>query len=341
MLAWGRFQNSRKAALQALLLLIVVCFFTVLPARTSFAFCRTTTCKCKNGDKKLPDAPNGLPRTTCGEPDGDCPKDEHGCVTRGTPVAWTGGCVGYSPNLIGTAQLTDEEWKEAFNQAFHAWQLVDCGGGEHPSIELYALRSTSCGESTYNSSGPNVNSIYFTDQGWTGPQTPENLDHVLARAKINFVSSGEIMDGDIAINSARKEFSVSDDNVKEDLVSILTHEVGHFLGIAHSDVPDAVMYWQYGTGTIRRKLQKDDIEAICTIYPPSRERTCDPTPRGGLQDQCGPKAEVEGPLGCAVHGQPTTTLTTRSTSNIATYGLGILGFVLVRRVRLMIRRRRR
>jgi hypothetical protein len=317
-----------------------------LVPRSASAFCRTTTCKCKPGDKKLPDAPNGLPRTTCGEPDGDCPKDEHGCVTKGTPVAWAGGCIGYSPNLIGTAQLSDQEWKEAFNQAFHAWQLVDCGGGEHPSIELYALRSTTCGESTYNSSGPNVNSIYFTDQGWTGPQTPENLDHVLARAKINFVSSGEIMDADISINSARKEFSVTDDqaNVKEDLVSILTHEVGHFLGIAHSDVPDAVMYWQYGTGTIRRELQKDDVEAICTIYPPGRERSCDPTPRGGLLDQCGTKTSVEG-TGCAVASPRASHEAGPApggpASNVATYGFAILGFVLVRRARTAMSKRGR
>jgi hypothetical protein len=300
---------------------------------TAFAFCRTTTCKCKS-DKKLPDAPNGLPRSTCGEPDGECPRDEHGCVTKGTPVAWRGGCIGYSANLIGTAQLSDEEWNEAFRQAFHAWQLVDCGGGSHPSIELYALRPTNCAESSYDAKGPNVNSIYFTDQGWSGPQTPENLDHVLARAKINFESSGEIVDGDIAINSARKEFTVTDTKVREDLVSILTHEVGHFLGIGHSDVPEAVMYWQYGTGSIRRRLDKDDIEAICTIYPPDRETTCDPTPRGGLRDTCGTTTEVER-AGCA-------TAPIREHTHFASWGIGILGFVVVQRItnRLRVRSRR-
>ncbi len=217
--------------------------FVIGSSVDAHAFCRTTTCKCRT-DKPLPDAPNGLPRSTCGERDGDCPRDEHGCVTRGTPVAWTGGCIGYSPNLIGTAQLRDEDWTEAFRRAFHAWHLVDCGGGAHPSIELFALRSTACGETNYNKAGPNVNSIYFTDHGWAGAQTTMNLDGVLARAKINFLPSGEIVDADIAINSARKEFTVTDGDVRADLVSILTHEVGHFLGIAHSDLPDAVMYWQ-------------------------------------------------------------------------------------------------
>lgn len=306
-------------------------FFT--PAR-ALAFCRTTTCKCSS-DKKLPDAPNGMPRTTCGAPDGDCPKDEHGCVMKGTPVAWAGGCVGYSPNLIGTAQLSDEQWKEAFRQAFHAWQLVDCGGGAHPSIELFALRATSCAESSFNPNGPNINSIYFTDQGWSGPQA--DLDHVLARAKVNFASTGEIVDADISINSARKEFTVTDDVVKEDLVSILTHEVGHFLGIAHSDVPNAVMYWTYGAGTTRRELQQDDIDAICAIYPPDREVTCDPTPVGGL-DTCGPRMSIES--GCSTTGALRTHPSSTSDFNvrndgsgghIATYGIGILGFVVVRR----------
>jgi hypothetical protein len=253
------------------------------------AFCRTTTCK--RGED-------------------ECPKDEHGCVTEGVPVAWTGGCVGYSPNLVGTAQLSDDEWNAAFQESFHAWQLVDCGGGKHPSIQVFALRPTSCGESKYNSSGPNVNSVYFTDQGWAGPQTTENIDNVLARAKINFLPSGEILDGDVAINSGRKEFTITSEpgTVKEDLVSVLTHEIGHFLGIAHSPDPSAVMYFQYGTGSIRRQLQPDDIDAICTIYPPGRSATCDPTPRGGLQDSCGGETSVKPGCGLASAGESSSPL---------------------------------
>jgi hypothetical protein len=310
----------------------VACALVAWPAGAA-AFCRTTTCKCTK-DAPLPNGPTGLPRSTCGEPNGECPRDEHGCVTRGTPVAWRGACVGYSPNLIGTAQLSDEEWKAAFQESFHAWQLVDCGGGAHPSIQLFALRPTTCGESKYNDTGPNVNSVYFTDNGWSGPQTTENLDHVLARAKINFLSSGEIVDADIAINSARKEFTVTSGpgTVDEDLVSVLTHEVGHFLGIAHSDDPAAVMYWQYGSGAIRRTLQPDDIAAVCAAYPPGRGGECDPTPRGGLQDRCGETTTLEPGCRVAPGGR---------SGGLATGTLGVLGFIVLRGVAKRTRRGRR
>lgn len=318
-----------------LFVLIAVCAYFSAQSDAA-AFCRTTTCKCTK-DQSLPPAANGLPQSTCGLPDGDCPRDEHGCVTRGTPVAWSGGCVGYSPNLIGTAQLTDEEWKEAFRQSFHAWQLVDCGGGKHPSIQLFELRATSCAESAHSSSGPNVNSVYFTDSGWSGPQTKENIDDVLARTKINFALSGEILDADLAINSGRKEFSVTDApaTIKEDLVSVLTHEVGHFLGVAHSDVPEAVMYWQYAAGTTRRKLHQDDIDAICTIYPPDRIAACEPTPKGGLQDTCGVESKLASP-GCTMGRGDTAPAPSGATMS----ALGVVGFFVMKRLFDRVRTRR-
>jgi hypothetical protein len=257
------------------------------------AFCRTTTCECKT-DKPLP-TKNGLPQTTCGQANGDCPRDEHGCRKTGIPIAWSGSCVGFSANLAGTTQLSADDFTTAFDKAFQAWALVDCGGGNHPSIQVFTLRPTTCAVSAYNGTGPNVNAIYFTDNGWEA-KTENELDGVIAKTKAHFVKSGEIVDADIAINSARHDFTVSDDPgaVRYDLVSVLTHEVGHFLGLDHSDDPEAVMYWQYSQGTVNRQLHQDDIDAICTVYPPDRKAVCDSTPNGGLQDTCGPKPELKG-----------------------------------------------
>jgi hypothetical protein len=288
----------------------------------AFAFCRTTTCKCTS-DQRLPEGPSGLPRSTCGLPTGSCPRDEHGRKTTGTPVAWAGGCIGYSANLIGTSMLSDQEWTAAFREAFQAWQLVDCGGGAHPSIQIFPLRPTTCGKSEYNSDGPNVNAIYFTDNGWATAQTSSDLDAVIAVTKVHFGATGEIFDADIAINSARHDFTLTDrlgpDNY--DLVSVLTHEVGHFLGLDHSDEPASVMYWKYAPGTLNRRLQQDDIDAICTTYPPERKTTCEPTPRGGLQDSCGSDPKV----GCAA-----ATRGSDDASPILPLTIGLLGIAAVR-----------
>jgi len=265
----------------------------------ALAFCRSTTCTCTK-DEALPQR-NGLPQSTCGQATGECPRDEHGCKTSGIPVAWGASCIGFSPNLAGTSQLTADEYYASFDAAFQAWALADCGDGKHPSIQVLTLRPTSCAESDYNPGAPNVNSVYFTDNGWIEAKSPHELDSVIAKTKTHFVKTGEVVDADIAINSARHDFSVSDDPaaVNYDLISVMVHEVGHFLGLDHSDVPQSVMYWQYSPRTLNRVLREDDVNAICAIYPPAAAAaTCDPTPKGGLEESCGPQPELK--PGCDV-----------------------------------------
>jgi len=73
-----------------------------------------------------------------------------------------------------------------------------------------------------------------------------------------------------------------------DLENVMTHELGHYLGLAHSTVLDATMFASAEAGeTIKRDLDPDDIEGLCTIYPAgSPGGVCDFTPRGGLQLDC-------------------------------------------------------
>jgi matrixin len=259
------------------LLFITVVTWVLLVQREAFAFCRTTTCTCAS-------------EATC---DTDCPKDEYGCPSKGRPLVWKGACTGFALSVAGTSTLTEDQWTDAIVQAFDAWTGVDCGDGEPPSIDLIQLRNVSCNESQYNSSGPNVNVIYFDDNGWSGT----GIDGTLAATTVTFSDSGQILDADMAINSARHDFSITDEDVQTDLVSVVTHEVGHFLGIAHSPLPDAVMFADYTPGTIKRTLTPDDVAAICAIYPPQRSAgVCDPTPQGGLETTCG----NEPAAGCSV-----------------------------------------
>jgi hypothetical protein len=259
--------GTREGTRSRLLLASVFGCALLTASPSAFAYCRSTTCTCAS-------------EATCAT---DCPKDENGCPETGVPLFWSGACTGFSLSVAGTSSLTEDQWAEAIAAGFNAWTGVDCGGGQPPSIDLIQLRNVACNEGQYNPNGPNANLVYFDDNGWTGT----SIDGTLAATTVTFSSSGQILDADIAFNSANNDFSVSETEVQTDLVSIVTHEVGHFLGLAHSPLPDAVMYPTYTPGTLKRTLTADDIAAVCAVYPPKRAAgACDPTPQGGLEASC-------------------------------------------------------
>lgn len=80
--------------------------------------------------------------------------------------------------------------------------------------------------------------------------------------------SGEIADADILLNAAHRAFC-DGGCVKGayDLRNTLTHEVGHFLGLDHSAVPEATMFGGAPPQElIKRDLLDDDQVGICTTY---------------------------------------------------------------------------
>jgi hypothetical protein len=176
---------------------------------------------------------------------------------------------------------------------------VTCPGtNAPPSISATdAFGPTDCAESRYDPGGANANAIIFHDDAWPYPELPD----AVALTTTHFdESDGVILDSDIEID-ATLPISTSDvvPDGRYDLQSILTHEAGHFLGLAHSYQPGAAMQPSYRPGKAdERILGDDDIAGICAIYPPDRDALpCDPTPRGGFQSEC-PAAEASG--GCTV-----------------------------------------
>ena len=98
-----------------------------------------------------------------------------------------------------------------------------------------------------------------------------------------------------------------------DLASVLTHELGHFLGLNHSDITAATMETGYAaTDDLRRSLEPDDIEGICAIYPPDRtvsSHSCEP--RHGFSGQCGtdqPPPKAKEGSSCALQSPGRTSL---------------------------------
>jgi hypothetical protein len=225
------------------------------------AWCRSTTCK--------------------GEA---CATNAEGCIIAGKPLGWNRRCIGYSVQVGGTNSLPEAAVRDAVRKAFGTWSTVVCPNGKPVGLHLAELAPTPCGNAEYDPQGPNVNAILFRDGAWSYKGIENNVAKTTAHYD---PATGVIHDADIEVNTANNHYTVGDGVVKYDLQTVLTHEIGHFLGLAHSPNPWAVMSATYEPGSLSgRELDADDIEAICALYPPDgSSAVCDYTPEGG-EDRC-------------------------------------------------------
>jgi hypothetical protein len=176
-----------------------------------------------------------------------------------------------------SSQIDLEAARPLVKQAFDAWVLADCGG-DRPAVSTEDLGDVTCSEIGYDPETKNANIIIFRDESW-----PYGGNATLALTTVTYaVDSGEIRDADLEINSDQVTFS------------IMTHEAGHILGLAHSPSPGATMVVEYPPESVTlRTLEADDVAGICAVYPPGTEAVCDSSPVNGLSDDCAEPAEVE------------------------------------------------
>jgi len=82
--------------------------------------------------------------------------------------------------------------------------------------------------------------------------------------------TGEMIDTDIIING-EMPFSISGERNKYDLDTVLTHELGHVLGLDESEISGSTMFPDTRRGeTDRRELSTDDIDGILSLYSNQR-----------------------------------------------------------------------
>lgn len=223
------------------------------------------------------------------------------CVGTGRPIFWKNRCVGYSLEKIASRQVAYDDATRELAAAFARWAgascVVDGAGSGRASIDVRDLGAVECANFGYNKEGENQNVIIFRDDSWPH----KNSETTIALTTVTFLpSTGEIVDADMEINTFERKMSLSDTPAADgyDFPSVVTHEAGHFLGLAHSPVKDATMYFEYNQGqTNKRYLKTDDVAGICEIYRPDGTRsaeggpaaagaTCDPLPRRGIARTC-------------------------------------------------------
>jgi hypothetical protein len=262
----------RRRAIAAVL---AFCAVGAFHPRGAFAFCRTTTVA-------VPADFN--PRGT-------------ECWTEGKLLFWKNRCISFSIQEDASSQIPLGTAGSLTTAGFAAWNNVACPNGTGaPTIAVGPLETVACKNVEYTTGGPNANIVIFRDDGW--PHSDGVNTVALTTVTFNF-DTGEIYDADIEVNTFARQFSTTDPVPREsyDYLSAITHEAGHFLGLAHSQTTDSTMYALYQPGTTNiRALAADDVEGICAVYPASGSRPtsdgnvaagpCNGTPRGSFSSLC-------------------------------------------------------
>ena len=288
----------------------------IVASRDARAFCRTTSVPIDPSFVSTPDTP---------------------CWTEGLPLYWKTACVGYSIQQDASKQVSFNDAQSGMETAFAQWTNATCpadvdggaddgGASSRASIDVRFLGAVACHEVQYNQNGGNANIIMFDDDNW--PHDDANNTLGLTTVTYN-IDTGELYDADMEINTAQVTLTVNGDVPSDgyDFLSIVTHESGHFLGMAHSPDTHATMFAHYVQGTTSmRDLTSDDVQGICTIYPSDGTRStadggvaegdCDPTPRHGYSGVCG------GGGGCSI---------ARGDAGDASWMLALVGLGLVHR----------
>jgi hypothetical protein len=212
-------------------------------------------------------------------------------------ISWPGNCYQYSIHAEGSRDLDWPILVDTVRASFASWENVSCS-----SFSFEETAPATVDRAEFNVDKGNVNLLVWRESTWD-----EVVDGKLVRRDPAIIAltsvmydknTDQILDVDIEFNGVYHSFGVLDgaigDGNKMDLQSVLTHELGHTLGIDHSSVPGAVMEPYGGPGeTHMRTLSQDDMDAICAIYPFEESDDVCETPYCGL-DLSGTSTECVG-----------------------------------------------
>jgi hypothetical protein len=118
------------------------------------------------------------------------------------------------------------------------------------------------GEDATEAAFDGVNQIFFVGDGWAYDK--RELGRTLSNVESD---TRRILDADIVINAEHHVFSTTTPATDVDLQSLVTHELGHLLGIRHLSDEEAAMFEKLDPQTTeKRDLSDHDVEALHTIY---------------------------------------------------------------------------
>ena len=178
--------------------------------------------------------------------------------SEGLMPRWSQAAIPYVVSEAGSPQVSNGSEFLAVRAAFDTWAAV-----EEASVQFDYQGTTG----VRSAGRDGVNLITFVDETGLG----EMLGSTTLAATFSFFTTidGELVfeESDIAFNTSQR-LTTSGEPGRFDIQGILTHEIGHLLGLDHSGLVSSVMA-PFGSPdqTDQRALLYDDIAGVAEIYP--------------------------------------------------------------------------
>ncbi len=206
----------------------------------------------------------------------------------------TGGSVPYKANSSLSGDLADSDCLAAIQRGFQVWTDLSC------SYMAWNYTGRTQIVAWGVSDGENV--VSWREDSW------DDSAAALAITSSIFNFQGFI-DTDIKYNGFHHRWAVvGSQGTGTDVESVTAHEVGHAIGLDHTNVSGSTMWPSTGPNdTSARTLGQDDIDGACALYPSGGEAPVvpdEPPPQEGTAnfgESCAQELCVD-PLFCVSDG---------------------------------------